>query len=303
MIYGIKLYNKIKVFSTQNPKTTEHIVNQHKLIYKKDFTNSDVYTFKFIPSEIISGNYLIFNCDEDIDSKINKICKIGDIYEDFGLLRDTSVVKKQTSLLAPYENTQSSCEVKDSTKLILDNNMVKLNIYYSKETMKVYYKNIDSIEDYKLDIELFPELELVGPFEFKMSFKNLSEKLLEKYYYSIDQVKLAVQNLTLNDSRVLTNENLINVFHQYFTFDGQTKCFSLDDILDSMTLTISEKDVREFYRLALKYYLSKNNVQVDDNKYKLSVKIPFIKIPKQKPIDEIELNNMVNQKIKERSEN
>ena len=44
MIYGIKLYNKIKVFSTQNPKTTEHIVNQHKLIYKKDFTSSDVYT-------------------------------------------------------------------------------------------------------------------------------------------------------------------------------------------------------------------------------------------------------------------
>ena len=138
MIYGIKLYNKIKVFSTQNPKTIEHIVNQHKLIYKKDFTNSDVYTFKFIPSEI--GNYLIFNCDEDIDSKINKICKIGDIYEDFGLLRDTSVVKKQTSLLAPYENTQSPCEVKDSTKLILDNNMVKLNIYYSRNNESLLQK-------------------------------------------------------------------------------------------------------------------------------------------------------------------
>ena len=28
--------------------------------------------------------------------------------------------------------------------IITDNNMVKLNIYYSKETMKVYYKNIDN---------------------------------------------------------------------------------------------------------------------------------------------------------------
>ena len=98
--------------------------------------------------------------------------------------------------------------------------------------MKVYYKNFDSIEEYKFDIDIFPELDLVGSFEFKMSFKNLSEKLLEKYYYSIDQVKLAIQNLTLNDSRVLNNENLISVFHQYFTFDGQTKGFSIDNILD-----------------------------------------------------------------------
>ena len=116
-------------------------------------------------------------------------------------------------------------------------------------------------------------------------------------------MKLAIQNLTLNNSRVLTNENLINIFHQYFTFDGQTKCFSLDDILDSITFTSPKKDVREFYRLALKQYLSKNDVKVDDNKYKLSVKVPFIKIPKQKPINEIELNHMVNQKIKERSKN
>ena len=91
-----------------------------------------MYILKYIPGEIISGNYLIFNCDEDIDNKINKICKIGDIYEDFGLLKDTSNVKKQENLLSPYENLQFSCNVEDSTKLILDNNMVKSSIYYSK---------------------------------------------------------------------------------------------------------------------------------------------------------------------------
>jgi hypothetical protein len=307
MIYGIKLNNKIKVFTTQNKKTQEYIIKQHELIYKKGFKIDNVYQFKYIPSELISGNYLIFNLDSNIDEKINKISIIGSIYEDFGLIKNQLNLTEEPNNLKPYDTVHLNCKIKDSTKLILDNNIVKIKIYYSKETMKIYYNNIDHININQIDIELFPELVNVGTYEFKLSLESLIEKFLEKFYYSIDQVKLAIKGLTLNDSNILTNENLVSLFHQYFNFNSKSvrtvNIYTIEEILSTLSLTYSEEDVKEFYKLSLEYYLSKNNIISVNGKYKLDIKDPFINIPKETPINEIEFTNMINKKLKERSVN
>tara|TARA_B100000768_G_C11284691_1_gene381467 strand:- start:8792 stop:9727 length:936 start_codon:yes stop_codon:yes gene_type:complete len=304
MIYGIKLYNKIKIFNTQTSKTFEYIAKQHTIIYQKNFKINDIYLFNFIPNELILGNYLIFNADDMIDDKIKKIKQIGNTYQEFGLLESLSESNKinlvEDSInLKPYEKSQDNCEINDSTKLILDNNMVKITIYYSKETMKIYFKNMDNINQDNFDIELFPELENIGTYEFKLSLDNLKEKLLDKYYYSSSQVKLAIKGLTLNGNKVLTNEKLINIFHQNFNFE-KVKEYSIEEILSRLSLTYSEENVKDFYRLSLEYYLNKNNIMCINEKYNLEMKNPFVDIPKENPIRETEFNNMINNKIKER---
>tara|TARA_B110000977_G_scaffold189849_1_gene259919 strand:- start:1029 stop:1952 length:924 start_codon:yes stop_codon:yes gene_type:complete len=304
MIYGIKLHNKIKIFNTQNSKTFEYIAKQHTLIYQKKFKINDIYLFNFIPSELILENYLIFNVDDLIDDKINKIKQIGNIYQEFGLLYSQNESNKNNLVedsinLKPYEKSQGNCEINDSIKLILDNNMVKITIYYSKETMKTYFKNIDNINQDQFDIELFPELENIGTYEFKLSLDNLKEKLLDKYYYSSSQVKLAIKGLTLNCNKVLTNEKLINIFHHNFNFE-KVKEYSIEEILTGLSLTFSEENVKDFYKLSLEFYLSKNKIKCIDGKYTLEMKSPFVDIPKEIPIKENEFNNMINKKIKER---
>ena len=47
--------------------------------------------------------------------------------------------------------------------------------------------------------------------------------------------------------------------------------------------------------------MNKNRIITDNGKYKLDIKDPFINIPKEKPMDETELTNMINQKLKERN--
>jgi hypothetical protein len=60
--------------------------------------------------------------------------------------------------------------------------------------------------------------------------------------------------LTLNCNKVLTNEKLINIFHHNFNFE-KVKEYSIEEILTGLSLTFSEENVKDFYKLSLEFYL------------------------------------------------
>ena len=150
-------------------------------------------------------------------------------------------------------------------------------------------------------MEMFPELTYVGEFVFNMNMETLKEKLLNKYYYSVDQVKIEVNSLTHGDDEVLTYQKLVELFHQKFEFEDEY-AYTLDDIIDTLSIKNDVKVV-DFYKMCLKDFFDKNKIKTSENGYMLKVKTQFKKIDIDEPIPTDEFNNLLQAQMKERENN
>ena len=91
---------------------------------------------------------------------------------------------------------------------------VQSNYYESYYNTKIDNRNT-------IIMEMFPELTYIGEYVFNMNLETLKEKLLNKFSYSVDQVKIEVNSLTHDDDEVLTYQKLVELFHQKFEFEDE----------------------------------------------------------------------------------
>tara|TARA_B110000908_G_C10263835_1_gene461688 strand:- start:825 stop:1718 length:894 start_codon:yes stop_codon:yes gene_type:complete len=297
MIYSVNLGSLTKIFYTNINYSKKDIILQHYLIYNIRLAEEAINKFYYIPNELIKDNYLKFQDDE----KFKKLKTLSELYNYFMINEETTKHIYDSNTYEAYQPNNNVCEVNSSTKLILDENNIKLNILFNKTTMKLYHYNKDRITGVNLNMEMFPEMTYLDEYTFNMNMETLSKKLLNKYYYSVEQVKVVINNLTLTDTEILTYQKLVELFHQKFSFENKLS-YSLDDIIENLTNN-SDIKVKEFYQICLTDFLETNKVKMSDDKYLLSPKTQFKEISKDKPINTNEFDKMVNQKLLDRQNN
>jgi len=300
MFYTVNLGSLIKVFQSDIKYSVKDIIEQHTSIYQKEFIKDDIIEYNHIPVELIKDNYLYFENNEKMLEKLDMLTQLSDIYKYFNIATNLTSIKKNISISA-YQPSDNVCTVDNVNELILDENKTILDLLFNPNTMKVYYNDKDKINQNQIDMKMFPELSYIGEFIFNMNIDDLKIKLLNKYYYSVDQVKIVVNTLTLDDSEVLTYQKLIELFHQKFEFDEKLS-YNLEEIVDNLS-TNSDIKVLKFYQMCLKDFLETNKVKMVDNKYLLNFKVHFKEISIDKPISTEEFNNLLQEQIKERGNN
>lgn len=298
MYYLIKNNSQFKVFKSSTEYSPKTIMEQHNTVYSDNITENDIFKFSYIPSELITNHYLNFISDDN-KIMVEKLIQLDELSVYFKMNDDKEDIIKLNSIdMKSYESKDTICEVKDSTKLILEKG-IKLDLYYNMKTMKLYGVNNDSLSGFILIKEMFPELEYLDKYSFKTTFNKVKEELLDKYYYSIDQAKMMVKSLTFDDTDILTYEKLTNLFHQFLSFEKSVKTYSIKDIMIIMNIYQEDDNIISFYHKCIEDYLNKNKVKSENNEYYLSVINPFIDISKQKPIMIDEFNKLI---IKEQEE-
>tara|TARA_B110000879_G_scaffold212854_1_gene311395 strand:+ start:3605 stop:4507 length:903 start_codon:yes stop_codon:yes gene_type:complete len=300
MFYTVNLGSLIKVFQSDIKYSVKDIIEQHTSIYQKEFIKDDIIEYNHIPVELIKDNYLYFENNEKMLEKLDMLTQLSDIYKYFNIATNLTSIKKNTNISA-YQPNDNICTVDNVNELILDENKTILDLLFNPNTMKVYYKDKYKINQNQINMKMFPELSYIGEFIFNMNIDDLKVKLLNKYYYSVDQVKIVVNTLTLDDSEVLTYQKLIELFHQKFEFEEKLS-YNLEEIVDNLS-TNSDINVLKFYQMCLKDFLETNKVKMEDNKYLLNFKVHFKEISMDKPISTEEFNNLLQEQIKEREDN
>ena len=300
MFYTVNLGSLIKVFQSDIKYSVKDIIEQHTSIYQKEFIKDDIIEYNHIPVELIKDNYLYFENNEKMLEKLDMLTQLSDIYKYFNIATNLTSIKKNTNISA-YQPNDNICTVDNVNELILDENKTILDLLFNPNAMKVYYKDKYKINQNQINMKMFPELSYIGEFIFNMNIDDLKVKLLNKYYYSVDQVKIVVNTLTLDDSEVLTYQKLIELFHQKFEFEEKLS-YNLEEIVDNLS-TNSDINVLKFYQMCLKDFLETNKVKMEDNKYLLNFKVHFKEISMDKPISTEEFNNLLQEQIKEREDN
>ena len=301
MFYTINLGSLIKVFQSETKYSLKEIIDQHMYVYQKNFTNNDVMEFTHIPEQLITSNYISFKNENSIEENLKQLKHLSDIYNYFEINSNNETQSEKTTDISAYQPSDNVCTVSNVTELILDENKTIIDLMFNPTTMKVYYNDKDRINRNIISMEMFPELSYVGEYVFNMNLETLKEKLLNKFYYSVDQVKIEVNSLTLNDDEVLTYQKLVELFHQKFEFEDE-HVYSLDDIIDTLSIKNDVKVV-DFYKMCLKDFLDKNQIKILENGYMLKVKTQFKKIDVDEPIPTEEFNNLLQAQMKERSDN
>lgn len=294
MYYIIKNDNLFKVFQSSTIYSNKTIMEQHNTIYNENISVEDIFRFSYIPSELITNHYLNFVSDDE-KNMIEKLQQLDELFSFFKLNKkeqENNDINQYFDDMKTYESKDTICDVKDSTKLILEND-IKLDLYYNMKTMKLYYVDNKEISGFVFIKEMFPELEFLDSYSFKTTFEKVKETLLDKYYYSVEQAKMMVKSLTFDETDIMTYEKLTNLFHQFLTFEKSDKTYSIKDIMIVMNIYQEDSNVLNFYHKCIEDYLNKNKVKSEDNMYYLSVINPFTDINKQEPIQVDEFNKLI----------
>jgi len=301
MFYTVNLGSLIKVFKSDIKYQLKEIIDQHMYVYQKEFTNDDIMEFTHIPEQLITSNYISFKNENTIEQNLEQLKQLSDIYSYFGINSITNTKTEKPINISAYQPNDNVCTANNVSELILDENKTIVDLMFNPTTMKVYYNDKDRINRNTIIMEMFPELTYVGEFVFNMNMETLKEKLLNKYYYSVDQVKIEVNSLTHNEDEVLTYQKLVELFHQKFEFEGENS-YNLDEIIDTLAIKNDIKIV-DFYKMCLKDFLDKNRVKTSEEGFLLKLKTQFKKIDMDEPIPTDEFNNLLQAQMKERENN
>ena len=250
MFYTVNLGSLIKVFKSDIKYQLKEIIDQHMYVYQKEFTNDDIMEFAHIPEQLIKSNYITFKNENTVEQNLEKLQHLSDIYNYFEISSINNNKPEKIINISAYQPNDNVCTANNVSELILDENKTIIDLMFNPTTMKVYYNDKDRINRNTIIMEMFPELTYVGEFVFNMNMETLKEKLLNKYYYSVDQVKIEVNTLTHDDDEVLTYQKLVELFHQKFEFEEKNN-YNLDEIIDTLAIK-SDKKIVDFYKMCLK---------------------------------------------------
>ena len=301
MFYTVNLGSLIKVFKSDMKYQLKEIIDQHMYVYQKEFTNDDIMEFTHIPEQLITSNYISFKNENTIEQNLEQLQNLSDIYNYFEISSINNNEPEKIINISAYQPNDNVCTANNVSELILDENKTIVDLMFNPTTMKVYYNDKDRINRNTIIMEMFPELTYVGEFVFNMNMKTLKEKLLNKYYYSVDQVKIEVSSLTHDDDEVLTYQKLVELFHQKFEFEGKNN-YNLDEIIDTLAIK-SDTKIVDFYKMCLKDFLDKNSIKSSEKGFMLKLKTQFKKIDIDEPIPTDEFDNLLQAQMKERESN
>ena len=301
MFYTVNLGSLIKVFKSDIKYQLKEIIDQHMYVYQKEFTNDDIMEFTHIPEQLIKSNYITFKNENTVEQNLEKLQHLSDIYNYFEISSINNNKPEKIINISAYQPNDNVCTANNVSELILDENKTIIDLMFNPTTMKVYYNDKDRINRNTIIMEMFPELTYVGEFVFNMNMETLKEKLLNKYYYSVDQVKIEVNTLTHDDDEVLTYQKLVELFHQKFEFEEKNN-YNLDEIIDTLAIK-SDKKIVDFYKMCLKDFLDKNSIKSSEKGFMLKLKTQFKKIDVDEPIPTDEFDNLLQAQMKEREAN